>query len=323
MILAHEVEMAYRLILGREPESHAAVERHCRQFQSLAELRESFLNSAEFRSRIFQPFSPAVDSGPPLSVETEPDSSLMPEILRRVEECWQTLGRKEPFWSVVSSDQFKSTVFSTHATEFYETGRRDVDRLFKWLVRNQIDPSKIRLCAEYGCGVGRVTAPLAKQFPLVYAYDISSPHLDLTAEFLRKQGLSNVTLTKISSVTALESLQPVDLIFSVIVLQHNPPPVMSLILRMLLRSLKPRGIAFFQIPTYALGYRFDARTYLKSSPPVGSFEMHVLPQASVFQIIGDEGCIVLEVQPDGYVGDPNWVSNTILVQRPSYGHASR
>ncbi len=50
MLSAQDVEMAYRLLLGREPESSAVVEDH-RRVESLDALRDRFLQSPEFRSR--------------------------------------------------------------------------------------------------------------------------------------------------------------------------------------------------------------------------------------------------------------------------------
>jgi SAM-dependent methyltransferase len=85
---------------------------------------------------------------------------------------------------------------------------------------------------------------------------------------------------------------------------------------MLLRSLKSGGVAYFQLPTYAVGYHFDVASYFSSSPsPGASLEMHVLPQSTVFEIAEDEGCRVLEVQPDNCVGAAHWISNTFLVSK--------
>jgi hypothetical protein len=81
------------------------------------------------------------------------------------------------------------------------------------------------------------------------------------------------------------------------------------------RSLGPGGVVFFQVPTYARGYHFNAKTYLRSQASESAFEMHLLPQSSIFRIIREEGGTALEVQPDLWVGDPNWESNTFLVQK--------
>jgi len=308
MISSQEVVMAYRLILGREPESEAVVADHCRRHESLSALRAAFLNSAEFQARV-------ADYGPSVSVDIDVEPAMLQQMFMRIEECWQALGETEPYWSVASCDQFKSNRFAAHAGEFYDSGKRDMERLLVWLSRNRIELESIRSCAEYGCGVGRVTTWLCAQFPRVFAYDISAPHLRLASQRLSEDGRTNVTFSKIATISSLASLEPADLVVTLIVLQHNPPPVLAHILRALLRSIRPRGVAFFQLPTYGTGYGFDACQYLTRAAPAGSFEMHVLPQQSVFQIVHDEGFAVLEVQPDHFVGRPNWISNTFLVQR--------
>jgi SAM-dependent methyltransferase len=315
MVSREEVELAYRFILGREPESDIVVSDHSLRYESLPALRKAFLESAEFQSRVVRPPAFEADQGPALSIDIALSPAVLNQMFQRVEGCWQALGQKEPYWSVLSSDQFRSAAFNVNSGAFYDSGRRDTERLLAWLTRNHIEPQSIHSCSEYGCGVGRVTNWLCCRFPQVFAYDISEPHLQLARQHLSNERRSNVTFCRIDTIAALSALEPADLVFTIIVLQHNPPPVMAHVLRMLLRSLKPRGLAYFQAPTYAIGYRFDAKQYLKSSRLTDSFEMHVLPQSSIFRIVRDEGCAVLEVQPDFYVGDPNWVSNTFLVQR--------
>jgi hypothetical protein len=103
----------------------------------------------------------------------------------------------------------------------------------------------------------------------------------------------------------------------VIVLQHNPPPLIAHILRKLLDALRPGGVAFFQLPTYSRGYRFEVAKYLRSKARADSVEMHVLPQAEVFSIVASHSCEMLEVLPDSCVGDPDWISNTFLVRKRS------
>jgi SAM-dependent methyltransferase len=314
MLSEQDVEMAYRLLLGREPESSAVVEDH-RRVESLDALRDRFLQSPEFRIRTQRPIQTDVDYCPPLAIDTDLEPSVLRQMFERVERCWRELGNTEPYWSVISSDEFRSNIFNSHEAEFYDSGKGEAERLLAWLVRNHIDAASIRTCCEYGCGVGRATGGLSSAFERVFAYDISEPHLELARRHLLKDKRSNVTLHRIDSIASLSNLEHVDVVFSVIVLQHNPPPVIAHILMMLLRSLNDGGLAFFQVPTYAFGYEFDARKYLRSKAPADTCEMHLLPQPTIFRIVREEGCAVLEVQPDLYVRTPRWVSNTFLVQR--------
>jgi len=315
MVSSQDVEMAYRLILGREPESASAVAFHCSRWESLRALREAFLESAEFRNLTSRVVQTDADYNPPLAVETELTLAELQQMLERVEQCWSALGRTEPYWSVASFDRFKSGTFDAHASQFYASGEREVKRMLAWLRRNHIDPSTIGSCCEYGCGVGRVTPWLCSQFARVFACDVSEPHLELARRHLLAQGHSNVVFQKIDSLVSPEQFGHVDLLFSIIVLQHNPPPVIAHIVRTLLRSLNPGGLAFFQVPTYAAGYGFNAKEYLRRPVNEAAFEMHLLPQSVIFRIVRDDGCSILEVQPDTYVGSPQWISNTFLIQR--------
>jgi SAM-dependent methyltransferase len=215
----------------------------------------------------------------------------------------------------LSSEQYKHDKFGDNSEAFYASGEKDVRRLNAWLKRNgTTDFGNGRVCCEYGCGTGRVTRWLAAQFSRVVACDISQPHLDLAQSHLRRSGISNVRLQRTDSPAAFDQSEAPDLIFSFLVLQHNPPPVIAFILSNLLRSLRAGGFAFFQVPTYCPNYEFVANNYLTQAPS-GQIEMHVLPQRHVYAIAEQQNCELLEVQPDGHVGSPQWISNTFLMRK--------
>jgi trans-aconitate methyltransferase len=111
--------------------------------------------------------------------------------------------------------------------------------------------------------------------------------------------------------------EPFDLWFSRIVLQHNSPPVMALILRRALSLLAPGGVAVFQVPTYAKNYSFRLDGYLNRIAGEGEIEMHVLPQPVVFAIAASAGCTPMEVLEDGSVGIAGWQSSTFVFHKPA------
>ena len=106
-----------------------------------------------------------------------------------------------------------------------------------------------------------------------------------------------------------------------IVLQHNPPPIIRLIVGEFLRALKPGGVAFFQVPTYRAGYRFSLEAYLRNEAARHEMmEMHVLPQRVIFDVARQEGGQVLEVIEDGMTGmRSKEVSNTFLIRKVGAG----
>ena len=200
--------------------------------------------------------------------------------------------------------------------QFYETGQPDVARVQRTLERNGVEMAQLRTCLEYGCGLGRVTRWLAPHFDQLYAYDISLPHLEYIQDYLRQREVNNVVVKQIQSVDDLTAMPSVDFVYSLVVLQHNPPPVIALLLKRLLQALNPGGYAYFQTPTYRMNDRFCLDVYLQNEGQRQEMEMHVLPQSAVFQIAQQTGAQVVEVLEDGHTGMRHKErSNTFLVRK--------
>ena len=164
-------------------------------------------------------------------------------------------------------------------------------------------------------GVGHVTPHLATTFRQVTAIDISATHLKMAEHELARRGSSNVKLS-LARAPAFGMAEPFDLWFSHIILQHNPPPIIAMILRRAFKMLLPGGIAIFQVPTYARGYRFELAKHLAKTAAVGEIEMHCIPMPVVFQIAREAGLATLEVREDAAMGPPSaWLSNTFVLRK--------
>ena len=70
---------------------------------------------------------------------------------------------------------------------------------------------------------------LSTLFSRVIAVDISIAHLDLCRLKLEEEKVENVELRHMETIRSLDTLPEVDAFYSVIVLQHNPPPIMAAI----------------------------------------------------------------------------------------------
>jgi len=318
------VQWAYRLILGREPSPAEALTQLTHP--DLASLRRAFFESQEFRCRERALCGPSLDgSEPPLDIQDEVDGELLEKLLAHVQQSWQELGRQEPHWSVLTAEAYKQSNLDRNREQFYASGQGDAERFLNLLRRNQCFPDGVsdKTVLEYGCGVGRVTHALGRRFGQVHAYDISQPHLALAQAFTDEIGLRNIYYYQIQRPQDTLDLPKVDAVYTLIVLQHNPPPVIRWILRGLLEALKPGGVAYFQLATYWQQYSFNGEEYLRTAQArVGQVEMHALPQRRVFEIIAQAGCRVLEMLDDPCTGYSSGnLSNTFLVQKSSQAPA--
>jgi len=310
------VKWAYRLYLDREPEREQVVEEHLRKCASTEELRANFIYSTEFREKNPTLHVPVLlGNEPPMSIEHTCSDEVLQSLFDHVQSIWQELGKTEPHWSVVISEQYRQSNLQANKDAFYQTGRQHVDQLFGSFERNHVDYSGFKTCLDYGCGVGRITRHLAERFERVFACDISRSHLQCMDQYLIEENVSNVSLHHLKRVRDVEELPKVDVAFSILVLQHNPPPVIGFLVEALIRSLSPGGVAFLQVPTYRLGYTFSVADYLAEQVSQG-VEMHVLPQRMIFEIVQSAGARVLEVIDDNWTGlRYKEVSNTFVIQK--------
>lgn len=314
-----EVVWCYRLLLGREPESEAVVQNQLRA-TSRVDLILGFLTSMEFSNNT--PSFTALQStltwmeGRPPRIDVDIGEAKLKAMLERVKEVWRRLGTSAPHWSVMSDQQFMPENIGSNIGRFWASGEEDTELFHRTLQRVGLTDLASKTCLEYGCGVGRMSGPISRLFATLHACDISPPHLEMARRRLRDLGRDNVVFHEMPS-DPLARLPRCDVYFSRIVIQHNPPPVMQALVCAALECLTPGGIAVFQVPSYMVGYEFDADAYLAQAfdPDVG-FEMHCLPQTAVFSLILEAGCELLELHEDGAGGAPRRLfSNTFVVRK--------
>jgi SAM-dependent methyltransferase len=280
------------------------------------------LGSPEFRAVINGelPLFP-LDRGPPMSIETSASQSERAAIWAHIASVWSGFGATDPYWSVLTDERWRLKNMSAdarHATldAFYDTGAGDRQRMDDWLTRNDITISRNAVCVEYGCGVGRVTRALARRFGRIIAFDISQPHIEAAERRLSGEGIGNVEFVLVRGPADLAKMAEADIFFSHIVLQHNPPPIIVDILDHAFAGLRPGGVAFFQVPTYADDYEFSIENYFSSELNQNNMEMHVVPQKTIFDLARHHAVFPCEIQPDEAIGKiDHWISTTFLFQK--------
>lgn len=305
-----EVTEAYRLILGRDPESDGVVEAQAQAFTDLPSFWRTLLESEEFakgrgmtetdrRILILDPINHAFWRGQ-LPIQHDVSPEVMTALVRRIQEQWTRLGEEDPHWSVLTDDRFRAEKLDEAALEAFNNSGADYARMISLFEhRTGVSASK-GVCLELGCGVGRITRYLAGTFDKVIGLDISPGNLALCNAYLDQVGVTNVETRQIGSLSDFEALPEVDFFYSVIVLQHNSPPIQKAILDVILGKIKPGGGVLFQIPTDLLDYSFDAETYLASQDEV--MEIHALPRQAILELMQKHGLIVRDIASDGFIG---------------------
>jgi 2-polyprenyl-3-methyl-5-hydroxy-6-metoxy-1,4-benzoquinol methylase len=135
---------------------------------------------------------------------------------------WEELGQLDPFWAVISDESYRRENLSERElARFLETGEEQVAgiwRTCRFLFGEAFAPARV---LDFGCGVGRMTLPLARRADSVVAVDIADSMLGHARQLLARHGVSNVQLVKADdTLSALRG--PFDLVHSAIVLQHIP-----------------------------------------------------------------------------------------------------
>lgn len=313
------VRSLYNEFLGREPDP-VGFQLHTERFTRLgiAAVLRDFIDSSEFAARSINRPNPLLNWGPPMKIDADVSTDEIARLWQHVGTVWSQLGNSEPHWSVITDDRFKRDRIQDAESRdiFDKSGKEAVDLFKAFLARNQIEFPKSAVAVEYGCGVGRITKHLAPETGRLLAMDISAPHLQVAADHLSSAGVDNVEMIHVTGAHSLEKFDGCDLFFSLIVLQHNPPPLIIDILERAFRGLKPGGIAYFQIPTYAAEYSFNLASFWQNEGKAKNMEMHFAPQHLVLAAGRRHGVQPLEILADQHAGHyERWLSHTFLMQK--------
>jgi len=136
---------------------------------------------------------------------------------------WERWGQKDPYFAVVTERKFRRDRMTAEAREsFFDSGERHVDYILhacRQLAGAAFAPRSV---LDFGCGVGRVLLPLARDVERAVGIDISATMLAEARANADALGLGNVEL--LPSDDALSRVHGTfDLVHSSITLQHIEP----------------------------------------------------------------------------------------------------
>jgi len=162
--------------------------------------------------------------------------------LSNTDREWEKFGKSDPYFGVVSHDKFlKVNLTDRNKEEFFESGSRYVDDLLG-KIKHHVSPAfTVKKALDFGCGVGRLTIPLANVAQEVAGLDVSDSMLSEARKNCDARSIGNVSLFKSDdSLSALK--EKYDLIHSFIVFQHIPVTRGERIFENLLEHLENDGV---------------------------------------------------------------------------------
>lgn len=219
---------------------------------------------------------------------------------------WEKLAREDPYWAVLTDADKAGNQWK--ADEFFATGRKTIDADIAY-IRSLTSLSENSRVLDFGCGVGRLTQALAHHFTDVQGIDVAAPMIELA----RKHNQQGERVTYHHNPASDLQLFPdnhFDLIYSVITLQHIPPPLIRGYLAEFCRMCRPGGLIYFQLPSTSprKTWRFSwyppttwmriKRFFLQKTAIRPEMTMNSLKKDEVLAIFAQNDAKPVDIRPD-------------------------
>lgn len=246
--------------------------------------------------------------------------------LRDVRATWETLGHEDPLWAVLSWEGKEYGRWDVK--DFFDKGEEDIRRLFEQAGAIGILPSTGE-ALDFGCGVGRLSAALAKRFQAVVGVDVSQ---SMVAEARRLVGEKAGCEFIVSTTRALPfDAGRFDVVVSSLVLQHMSPRLSEGYIREFIRVLRPGGLAIFQVPSHSRRGSSSRHRFLRwlmnrlpsqwreeihrhrGRKDLRRLPMYGIPRWRILRVVENAGGRLVGCIEDEAAG-PNWRSFHYFVQ---------
>lgn len=155
---------------------------------------------------------------------------------------WEQYGKNDPYFGVVSHDEFKANSNeSIDKDRFFNGGNDYVSNIHKKIEKFIGSPFRPKKSIDFGCGVGRLLIPISSFSHNALGIDVSESMLKEAEKNCNSHDVSNVDFLHSEDCAGLEENE-FDFIHSFIVFQHIPPRLGLEILTNLLKATKTNGI---------------------------------------------------------------------------------
>ncbi|HEX4594674.1 MAG TPA: methyltransferase domain-containing protein [Bryobacteraceae bacterium] len=240
--------------------------------------------------------------------------------LKALRKHWDQFASRDPLWAILTHPDRKDSRWDVR--EFFETGAWEIGRSMEQVAA--LHPNlKKRRALDFGCGVGRLTQPLAQHFEEVHGVDISASMIQQAADYNQYGNRCQYSVNPRVDLRIFPD-QHFDFIYSNITLQHMPPRYSRRYIAEFLRVLALGGALLFQLPSETIQpgnkagrairtfyYRFLWDILHPDTPYMG---MYGMPKDEVVRLIAQHGGRLIHVAPDP-AAEPEWKGYRYLVTR--------
>jgi SAM-dependent methyltransferase len=214
--------------------------------------------------------------------------------LDKLKDDWEQLAERDALWAILTDGSKLGGKWNV--ADFMATGEAEIEAVMHYLRKTHCIPNFAGAALDFGCGVGRLTQPLARRFASCVGIDISQQMIQKAGSLNRYEHCSYVANSEARLPFADASFS---FIYSNIVLQHVPRPFSEAYLREFVRVLAPGGVLVFGVQDsleeqyfssllvrvrQVLRLRTRIKVVLGLCP--GNMQMHCLPEAVVRSALG-------------------------------------
>lgn len=171
---------------------------------------------------------------------------------------WERFGAKDPYFGVVSHEEYHANSIEQHKVEFFDSGEKYVDYILSEFQRGFDCALVPSLCVDFGVGVGRVLLPLSRHCRQIVGVDVSPPMLKIAEANCVAKGVTNASFLTNIQFFKKEDIRP-DFVHSYIVFQHMKADEGYAALDRFLSLLKPGGYGVVHV-TFKRAFSFWQET---------------------------------------------------------------
>jgi SAM-dependent methyltransferase len=136
------------------------------------------------------------------------------------DKAWAKWGAQDPYYGVLADDRFSAGQIAENRASFFDSGRAAI-AAFIDLHERHFGPLPRGRAFDHGCGVGRLSLPLAKEFGGVVAMDVASAMLAEAVANAADAHVANIRFVEADDALS-GATGRFDFVISLMVLQHVP-----------------------------------------------------------------------------------------------------